>query len=310
MPSPDPDRATDPRPLLTFIIPARGPSKNLHDVVEVLIGLPVSLEVFIIDTSSRNAGDPTLRDFPTDERVRVLSLPGGQPGSARNAGLERATGRWQIFIDDDDYVDESEFRAAIADGCFAERSGILGFGYQEQQGSTVSRSQGRPATPSEVLLAIPLAFWRYGYSRELLSTIQNPFPDGLVGEDIVFLFRALAQQPSIHQCDHAYYVYRRRPKGVSSVRDSRWLVIPRQLRLALDACTTSELKAVWIDVWKRNIVSGFLSTPKRQRGLFLRQTLIVWASLPSSSLRLRAVSAAASQLASQIGSRAIGFIRK
>ena len=44
------------------------------------------------------------------ELVRVLSQPNGGQGSARNLGLEHATGEWVTFTDPDDMLDRDFFR--------------------------------------------------------------------------------------------------------------------------------------------------------------------------------------------------------
>ena len=292
-------------PDITCIIPARGRSDNLSHLTSTLLSMPVSIEILVIDTAL-DATEGNLEGSPPDKNsVRCLSLPAGSPGEARNAGLRMATGRWVIFVDDDDMVDPIEFRAALASGYFNRQSDVLSFGFQEERNAVLESKTRCTASPREILLASPLAFWRYAFHRDLLMQLSEAFPGGLVGEDIVFLFRVLALEPTIHSCNQAYYIYRRRPEGVSSARDERWTVIPHQLRLALDVCASKELQETWLEVWRRNIVSGLLSTPNDHKLAFLRETSSCLQSISSRKLQYRATTAVIRQLFSQAGRKVV-----
>jgi glycosyltransferase involved in cell wall biosynthesis len=74
------------------------------------------LEVIAVDDGSTDGSRAILeawaRRRPT--LVTVLHQPNGGQGSARNLGLERATGRWVTFTDPDDTLDPDFFQVADA----------------------------------------------------------------------------------------------------------------------------------------------------------------------------------------------------
>ena len=83
------------------------PSKNLPDLLQrALDSIPRrdDIQVIVVD----DASDPGLVDFAAypglgDPSVEVVFTKEGRgAGYARNAGLERATGRWTLFLDCDD----------------------------------------------------------------------------------------------------------------------------------------------------------------------------------------------------------------
>ncbi len=64
----------------------------------------VSVEVVVVDDTSRDRTLEVARSYPQDI-VRVVALPANSgPGGARNAGLELARGRWVAVLDSDDTV--------------------------------------------------------------------------------------------------------------------------------------------------------------------------------------------------------------
>ncbi len=84
------------------------PSKNLPDLLRrALASIPRrdDIQVIVVDDDS----DPSIVDFDDypgldDPRVEVVFTKEGRgAGYARNAGLERAAGRWILFLDSDDF---------------------------------------------------------------------------------------------------------------------------------------------------------------------------------------------------------------
>ena len=84
------------------------PSKNLPNLLErALASIPRrdDFQVIVVD----DASDPAIVDFDRypgldDPRVEVVFTTEGRgAGYARNVGLERAAGRWTLFLDCDDF---------------------------------------------------------------------------------------------------------------------------------------------------------------------------------------------------------------
>ncbi|WP_283109325.1 glycosyltransferase family 2 protein [Thomasclavelia spiroformis] len=65
------------------------------------------LEVLIIDDGSTDKSVLfAQRVIKNDVRFKIISKKNGGPASARNYGIDRATGDYIIFIDGDDYIDK------------------------------------------------------------------------------------------------------------------------------------------------------------------------------------------------------------
>ena len=72
------------------------------------------LEVIVIDDGSTDGSRAIAEDFARrDRRIRVLDVAHGGNGRARNAGIERATGKFITFADSDDVVAPDAYSAMI-----------------------------------------------------------------------------------------------------------------------------------------------------------------------------------------------------
>lgn len=84
--------------------------------IEAQTGLHDLLEVVAVDDGSTDDSLERLRRWEreTDIAVRVLHKPNGGQSSARNFGIEHATGEWLTFLDPDDRLQDHYLRS-VAD---------------------------------------------------------------------------------------------------------------------------------------------------------------------------------------------------
>lgn len=90
--------------LVSVIVPAFNREGFLADAVRSALRQTYShLEVIVVDDGSTDGTYEVARTLAgADGRVRVVRKPNGGPASARNAGLNEATGEYVSFLDSDD----------------------------------------------------------------------------------------------------------------------------------------------------------------------------------------------------------------
>lgn len=92
-------------PKISVIVPVY----NVEDYVcacidSILQQTYQNLEIILVIDGSTDGSERLCRNYK-DERIRIVSKENGGLSSARNAGIEVATGAFFSFIDSDDYID-------------------------------------------------------------------------------------------------------------------------------------------------------------------------------------------------------------
>lgn len=93
---------------ISVIVPVFNTEKYLRLCVEsILAQTYTNIEVLLIDDRSKDASGKICDEYALkDKRVKVFHKLNGGVSSARNFGLERATGKWITFVDSDDYIEK------------------------------------------------------------------------------------------------------------------------------------------------------------------------------------------------------------
>lgn len=97
--------------LISVIVPVYNVELYLVRCVESILRQTYSnLEIILVDDGSSDSSGALCETLAKkDSRIRVIHKLNGGQGSARNAGLEAARGRYIAFVDSDDWVDENMY---------------------------------------------------------------------------------------------------------------------------------------------------------------------------------------------------------
>lgn len=98
-------------PLISVIVPVYGVERYLDRCVESIVDQTYrNLEIILVDDGSTDAC-PAMCDgwVKRDARIRVVHKANGGLSSARNAGLDVATGSLIGFVDSDDWIDPAMY---------------------------------------------------------------------------------------------------------------------------------------------------------------------------------------------------------
>ncbi|CAN7285619.1 glycosyltransferase family 2 protein [Mesorhizobium sp. LjNodule214] len=222
------------QPDVSFVIAAYNAEATLDRAIASAIAQrDVSVEVVVVDDTSRDRTLEVARSYPQDI-VRVVALPENRgPGGARNAGLELARGRWVAVLDSDDAVYPGRLSTMIAR---AEKAGaeIAIDNLQVVREDGVAEDTMFPAAYLESLSEISLADYIAGnivfesrfnlgylkpiFQRRFLNENGLRYDEGLIiGEDYILLASALAKGGKCVVEPTTGYVYHIRSGSISRV---------------------------------------------------------------------------------------------
>lgn len=98
-----------PERLYSIIVPVYNAETTLNRCVDSILAQTYrNFELILVDDGSRDRSAEIIDQYASaDPRVIAIHKLNGGVSSARNAGLDRATGDYVAFIDADDYVDSN-----------------------------------------------------------------------------------------------------------------------------------------------------------------------------------------------------------
>lgn len=209
----------------SIIIPVYKVEKYLRQCVDsVLTQTLDDYEIILVDDGSPD-GSPVICDeyAAKDGRVKVIHKKNGGLSSARNAGLDVAEGEYVIFLDSDDWWDDTKALALINERRSASNYDVLIFGMKKYFTMSDSFGDERPPvlTAGEKVTVEKLmrnnifiaCACNKVVRRSLIVKNQFRFVIGQLSEDIEWCAKLLLVKPAIDILSTCFYVYRQQTAG-------------------------------------------------------------------------------------------------
>ncbi|MCT7356714.1 glycosyltransferase, partial [Streptomyces sp. 15-116A] len=280
-------------PRFSVIVPAYQVQAYLPACLESVLSQSYpDLELIAVDDGSPDACGALIDEFAArDPRVRPVHLPENAGlGPARNAGLERATGDYLVFLDGDDTLTPDALMT-IADRL--KETGepdVLVYDYARtywsgravrnrvaaqltERGPAPFRLEDRPG-----LLNLLMVAWNKAYRREFVEREGFTFPPGFY-EDTPWTYPVLMTAESIATLDRVCVHYRQRRVGgiLRTTSERHFDVFDQYDRVFAYVDERPEL-ARWRPVLFRRMIDHLATVyarrerlPRGSRALFLRR---------------------------------------
>lgn len=211
-------KVCEDQPLVSIIMPVYNCETYLSEAIESVISQRYeNWELIIVDDGSRDQSISIIEAYAAkDRRVRFCQNDAAEhgPGSARNFGMERISGKYTYFIDADDWIERDLLQDAVA---LAEKTGadIVPFGFIIEENGERIKKPLKPCGNFEYrdFASIANEILRGTWSEchelirsELLQNVRhNPYR---TGEDICFQMDLLCHVKKVCGIDKEYYHYR------------------------------------------------------------------------------------------------------
>ena len=101
--------------LVSVIIPVYNVEKYLARCIQSVCGQSYQgLEIILVDDGSKDKSGVICDEYAErDGRIKVIHKENGGLGDARNAGVEKAEGKYLLFVDSDDRIHENLVRDTV-----------------------------------------------------------------------------------------------------------------------------------------------------------------------------------------------------
>lgn len=102
-----------PAKKVSVVVPVYNTEAFLVDCLDSLVNQTLDeIEIVVVNDGSPDGSQAIIDDYAAryPDKIVALSKPNGGLGSARNAGIARATGRYIGFVDSDDFVEPDMYQ--------------------------------------------------------------------------------------------------------------------------------------------------------------------------------------------------------
>ena len=211
---------------ISVIIPVYNASEFLDDAFDCLLNQTFTdFELVCVNDGSKDDSLEILNDYASkDSRVKVIDKPNGGCGSARNRGLEEASGDYIYFFDPDDILDKNTFELAydsavqndsdmvIFKANIFDKNGISNrqtFFYYDR---TIKKEKFNNITFEDIkgyVLKGGYAPWSKLYKKEFLDSYDDfKFNLGLAFDDVPFHVKSMVRAKKMSFVNKILYHYR------------------------------------------------------------------------------------------------------
>lgn len=179
------------------------------------------LEIVLVDDGSPDSCGAICDEYAArDSRIRVIHKENGGLSSARNAGLDMATGIYICFVDSDDWI-EADMCEYLFSGAKRNEADIVVCGmFEELPAQQICRCwyQEESFDTEEGLAQLfrrekySHSAWGKLYRRTLFADVR--FPNGRNFEDIATTYRVFEKAKTVQLMPEAKYHYLQRPDSI------------------------------------------------------------------------------------------------
>lgn len=211
---------------ISIIVPIYNAERYLNKCIESLINqTKKELEFILVNDGSTDSSEEIIKSYK-DKRIKYFKNKNQGIGKTRNFGIEKATGKYIIFLDSDDYLREDACQI-LYDKAETEQLDLVICNFyrvEEDIQEEIMIPEFKNTTLKEnknLLLDVNLAPWNKLYKSNLLKKNQIKFVENLKYEDAPFVVEAMDKARKIGQVTECLNYYIIHKNSETTVRDKK-----------------------------------------------------------------------------------------
>lgn len=214
--------------MISVIVPVYNVEKYIRNCLDSIINQTYKdLEIILVDDGSTDNSGAICDEYAQkDSRIKVIHKQNGGLSSARNAGLDNATGKYVGFIDSDDFIELDMYEKLLntlqvtqTDVC------MCGCKIVSEQGAILFKNNlpikiyKIDDILKDVILPLETSAWNKLYKREIIGNAR--FPEGKIhGEDLIFTLEYLTSEMTFSAIEDYSYYYVKHPSSITTSKFS------------------------------------------------------------------------------------------
>ena len=206
-------------PKVSIIIPIYNAEQTLIKCLDSILHQTFDdFEIIAINDGSTDNSQRILYDYADrDSRLIIINQPNGGVASARQAGIEAATGNYAIHVDPDDWIEPNMLEALINSAESTNSDMVICDYFSDSAKSTNYICQQPTSNDADTVLKELFQQLHGSCCNKLISSAYykaQAFEKGLnLSEDLLYICKILLQNPKIACLPKAYYHYQIAPTG-------------------------------------------------------------------------------------------------
>lgn len=203
---------------VSIIIPVYNVEKYIKKCVESVVNQSYSnLEVIIVNDGTKDDSITKINEIiEKDNRIILLEKENGGLSSARNYGLDYATGKYIAFLDSDDYIDENMIKKMV-NKLESENLDFVEINYYylyEENNTKKKAPLLMYDNKNEFLAKGRVNVSNKLYKKEIIDKSNLRFQNGVYYEDIGFTNKYVLNSKNIGYINYEGYYYLQRSNSI------------------------------------------------------------------------------------------------
>ena len=211
---------------ISIIVPIYNASKYLKKCLDSLVNqTKKELEFILINDGSTDDSESIIKSY-NDSRIKYFKRSNHGIGKTRNFGINKSTGKYIMFLDSDDYLEENACEV-LYEKIDKEKLDLVVCDFYRVNSNSkiiekiISFKNTSLKDNPNLLLNVNLAPWNKIYRSDLIKNNNIKFIEDLKYEDAPFVTLSLLKSKRIGKVDKPLINYTIHEKSETTVRDER-----------------------------------------------------------------------------------------
>ncbi len=211
---------------ISIIVPSYNAERSIDKCLHSLINqTKKELEFIIINDGSTDSTEEIIKKYD-DKRIKYFKNKNSGIGKTRNFGIEKAKGKYLMFLDSDDYLENDACLLLYNEIENSNSDVVVSNFYKvyDNRKEYINISEFNICTleeKPELINIVNTAPWNKIYRRKLIIDNNIVFPENIKYEDAPFVLECLDKAKRISQIHDFTYNYIIHNNSETTVRDEK-----------------------------------------------------------------------------------------